>query len=113
MGYYLQVNSLIGCPYSIEVEKILQQENINSKIIKINPSEKHLYKNEQISSFPQIFLKKYNSKGQLLLGGNSDFKEILNLQNKDLNIQIKSLLKKYPVMTHKTKLRLIQLFNKV
>ena len=111
MGYYLQINSLIGCPYSLEVETLLQQENLNDKIIKIDPSEKYMYKNKYISTFPQVYLKKDNSQGQILLGGNSHFKEILNLRNKNLDIQLKYLTKNYPNISKKTKLRIIELFN--
>lgn len=111
MGYFLQINSLIGCPYSLEIETLLQQGNIPNKIIKIDPSDKHLYKNEIINTFPQIFLKKQNSKGQILLGGNNDYKEILNLKKKNLEIQLKYLTNKYPKMSKKTKLRIIELFQ--
>jgi len=111
MGYYIQLNSLIGCPYSSESENLLKTNKINFKSIHISPSEKHLYKNDQINTFPQIYLKKYNSKGQLLLGGNSDFKEILNLKNKNLSIQLHALNQKYPRFSKKTKLRIIELFN--
>ena len=112
MGYYIQLNSLIGCPYCIEVENLLKKNNINFKIIHISPTEKHLYKNEEISTFPQLYLKKENSKGQILLGGNSDFKEILNVKNKDLSLQLRILNQKYPKISKKTKLRIIELFNK-
>lgn len=111
MNYYLQVNSLIGCPYSIEVENLLEQNNISNEINKINFEQKNIFKTSQINTFPQIFLKKYNSNGSILLGGNSDFQEILNLKSKSLETQLQVLSKKYPKLTKKVKLRIIELFN--
>lgn len=110
MTYYLLINSLIGCPYSIELENIIKKHKIQTEINKIFPEEKHLYKNNNISTFPQVFFKKYNSKGSILLGGNSDFKQILNINNKSIEEQLNYLNNKYPNISKKVKLRIIQLF---
>jgi glutaredoxin len=112
MAYYLQVNSLIGCPYSIELENIIQTKRIHAEINKVSSDEKHLYKNDEISTFPQVYLKKYNSQGSILLGGNSDIKEILGNNNKTFDEQFKFITKKYPKMSKKAKLRVIELFLK-
>jgi len=111
MKYYLVINSLINCPFSIEVENILKTTTIEHKINKITVNEKHLYKNDTINTFPQIFFKKHTSKGSLLLGGNTDFKEIIQLKNKKLQVQIDTLTKKYPLFSKKIILRLIEFFN--
>ena len=60
MEYYLLVNSLIMCPFSSEVENLLKKNNIKHKINKITQEEKHKYKNQNISTFHQIYLKKVN-----------------------------------------------------
>ena len=112
MAYYLQVNSLIGCPYSIDLENIIKTKKIHAEINKISSDEKHLYKNELISTFPQVYLKKFNSQGSILLGGNSDIKEILNNNNKTFEEQLQFLNKKYPKISKKAKLRILQLFLK-
>lgn len=111
MNYYLSINSLIGCPYSIEIENLLEKNNIPHEINKITSEQKNLFKNENISTFPQIYFKKYNSNGSILLGGNSDFKEILNLKSKKLDNTLQFLSNKYPNLNKKTKLRIIQLIN--
>lgn len=111
MNYYLQINSLVGCPYSIEVEKLVEKNNINNEINKITNDQKYLFKNDIINTFPQVFLKKYNSNGSILLGGNSDFKEILNLKSKNIDEQLNFLSNKFPNLNKKTQLRIIQLFN--
>lgn len=111
MGYFLQINSLIGCPYSIQVEELIKNTNIPHNITKISFEDKNKFKNENIQTFPQIYLKKDNSQGQLLLGGNSDFMEIYNNRKKNLNIQMDILNNKYPDFGKKTKLRIIELLN--
>ena len=112
MGYYLEINSLEGCSYSQEVNSLVKNHNINANINIISQNEKHLYKNQQINTFPQVYLKKYNSAGSILLGGNSDFKEILSMNNKTLDLQLKLLSDKYNSISKKTKLRIIELFLK-
>lgn len=112
MGYYLEINSLEGCPYSQEVNALVKSHNINANINRISYNEKHLYKNNIISTFPQVYLKKYNSAGSVLLGGNSDFKEILSMNNKTLDLQLKLLSNKYKNISKKTQLRIIELFLK-
>ena len=113
MQYYLSINSLEGCPFSIGVESLLQQhDKIPNEINKISQLEKHRFKNDDISTFPQVYLKKYNSKGSILLGGNSDFKELLEISKiPNLDIQLEKLTKKYPRISKKVKLRIIEIFN--
>lgn len=112
MAYYLKVNSLENCPFSLEIEDIFKNKKFHYIIHKIKRSEKELYKNDDIKTFPQIYLEKYNSKGSILLGGNSDIKEIINNNHKSLEDQINILNKKYKHINNKTKLRIIELFIK-
>lgn len=111
MSYYLHILSLRNCPYSEEVEDIVKNNNINSNIIKIERSNKELYKTKDISTFPQIYFKKYNSKGSVLLGGNENLKNIMSVKGQNLNVQEKHLKKIYN-FSRKTILRLIELINK-
>jgi len=110
VNYFLEVISLEHCPYSIEVENLIKQNNINAQIIKVSPQNKHKYKNSQIQTFPQIYLKNDSSQGRILLGGNSDFKDILKLKGKSFELQKKELKTKYKNLSNKMILRLIQLY---
>lgn len=76
--YYLDVISLEGCPYSTAAEELLNLKKVNFKLTKVKYNEKEMYKSEEISTFPQIYLKKKNSSGKLLIGGYEDLKEIYN-----------------------------------
>lgn len=109
--YYLDVISLEGCPYSMNTEKIIEKNNIINNLVKVSRSEKENYKNEKIRTFPQIYLKKYNSNGSLLLGGNTDLEEIISLRGNNLEVQKKHLEKKYNKISKKIILRIIELIN--
>ena len=109
--YYLDVISLEGCPYSMNTEKIMEKNNIRNNLVKVNRSEKESYKNENIRTFPQIYLKKYNSSGSVLLGGNNDLEEIISLRGNNLEVQKKHLEKKYNKISKKIILRIIELIN--
>ena len=45
-------------------------------------NEKENYKTEDIKTFPQVYLKKDNTKDSLLLGGFSDFNNLINTFHK-------------------------------
>ena len=80
--YFLKIFLLKDCPYSIAAKDLLQNiKNLN--ITNVNHNEKEKYKTKLISTFPQIYLKKKNSKGSLLLGGYSDLKFVLDLIKED------------------------------
>lgn len=111
--YYLYAIVLEGCGYSNAAKELLQN-NKNAEIFPITQDVKEKYKTNLIQTFPQIYLKRRNSKGSLLIGGYSD---ILNLYtlfrgkylkedvNKHLNEQTGTKINK------KTLLRIIELIN--
>ena len=112
-NYYIKVISLEGCPYSINLEKLIEENKIiNKKIIKINHNNKNLYKSDLINTFPQVYLKKYNSKGNLLLGGYEDFNNFIkNFKNNNLDLTKINNFMKIKKWSKKATLRLIQLIN--
>ena len=110
MKYYLDVISLEGCPYSREVEILLKEHNLTYKLHRVSQEEKQQYKTREINTFPQIYLKNNTSKGKLLLGGNSDLKEILELKGSNFDNQKNYLTRKYPNFSEKVILRIIELF---
>jgi glutaredoxin len=78
-NYYLYAIILEGCPYSKKAEELLNSyNNLEKNIITISYSDKEKYKTNEINTFPQIYLKKKNSNGNLLLGGYSDLKDFYN-----------------------------------
>ena len=98
--YYLQLISLKDCPYSEAAQSLLKDNNINHKLVLVN-----------ISTFPQIYLKKENSNGSVLIGGYDLIKEyydsVKNTKNLD---KLKKVIKKNsPNMSEKSVLRFIQL----
>ena len=83
-------------------------------ITKINYDEKDKWINKNISTFPQIYLKKKDSNGSLLLGGFDDINKIYNLiDNKENNLEkkIDSISKLFPNINRKPILRIIELLN--
>ena len=111
--YYLQIIALEGCPHSrasIElVEKIPKKYR---NIIEIKHHEKDNYKNNDISTFPQVYLMKQKG-GSLLLGGNSDFQKVYTLykNNKNYNLELDIFLKENTNWNKKSALRLINIIN--
>jgi glutaredoxin len=77
--YYLEIISLEGCPYSEAAEKLVENNKINNKVFKISYNNRENHKNEKISTFPQIYLKKNNSNGRILIGGYDKINEIHSL----------------------------------
>lgn len=73
---------------------------------------KDIYKSEYIATFPQIYLNKYNTKGNLLLGGYDDLNNFIitfrgnKLNDRDIDI----FMNKYN-WSKKATLRMIQLIN--
>lgn len=107
--YYFHIIMLKNCPYTSMTNNFFKTNNIKyiSKII--NDKEKHKYKNNNISTFPQIYLKRKYKNGSLLIGGYSDFKNLFQLiKENDIDFLLKKFNKKY---SKKTILRLIQLIK--
>lgn len=107
MIYQLKVISLEGCPYSQNTEKLLTDYKYN--LVRINAKEKEKYKTDKIKTFPQIYLEK---NGQaILLGGNNDLEDIMKIiKLKNLEQMKNGLKTKYPELSIKTILRLIEVF---
>ena len=112
--YYLQLISLKDCPYSEAANSLVNNNKINSKITIVNRNEKEKFKTKEIDTFPQVYLKKENSNGSVLLGGYSELKSYYDLvqsskNKKDSLVNIKSVIKDKNNMSDKSVLRLIEL----
>ena len=113
--YYLKIISLNGCPYSEAIEQLVKNNKIDSKIININQYEKEKYKSEEIDTFPQVFLNKKYSSGNLFIGGYSKLKsyyDMIHSSNKINFDSVKTKIKKdNPNLSDKSILRIIQLIS--
>jgi len=112
MEYYIKAILLENCRYSIAAKKLLESHNIRTEIINVNATNKDEYKNDQIQTFPHIYLCKNNTLGNLLLGGYDDLSYFIsNFKKKTLNDDnINEFNIKYK-WSKKATLRLIQLIN--
>jgi len=82
-NYYLHSVVLQNCPYSNAASELLNKHsNIKKEIISVNSNNKDDYKTKLISTFPQIYLKKTNKSGSLLIGGYSELKNLFDLFHK-------------------------------
>ena len=110
--YYIKAIMLENCPYSIAANDLLKKHNIPSKMKWITQNEKNNYVTDLINTYPQIYLKKYNSNQHLLLGGYDDLSNFMtNLLSKKLtDTNIDNFNQKYK-WSKKATLRLIQLIN--
>ena len=73
----LYIYSLIGCPYSIKSEILLDQ--YKPQIIKVEQNEKNKYKKmNNMDTFPQIFLVNEESEVRIKIGGLDNTVELLN-----------------------------------
>jgi len=112
--YSLKLILLQNCEYSIAANELIQSHKIPSQIHWISQIQKNLYINNKIQTFPQIYLNKFNSKGNLLLGGYTDLKSFIDTfkGTKLLDFNINHFINKYK-WSKKSTLRLIQLINLV
>jgi hypothetical protein len=110
--YYIHAVLLDGCSYSISAQNLLNTYNIRNTTTIINYNNKNKFKSTNINTFPQIYLKKQNNKGSLLLGGYDNLDEIFKtFYKKKINdTNIKLIQNKYNI-SRKTILRLIELLN--
>ncbi len=112
--YYIDVISLEGCPYSSSAEELLILKKVNYKLTKVKYDEREMHKNDEIATFPQIYLKKKNSSGKILIGGYDNLKDIYNkiATNKSIDSLVKSLSKSVAGnFNKKTILRLVELLT--
>jgi len=113
-NYYLHSVILENCPYSNAANQLLKNHpNIKTKITLVNDSNKENYKTKQIDTFPQIYLKKNNDKGSLLIGGYTELKELFYLfyKTKYSNDEITNFIKKNNKWSRKALLRFLELIN--
>ena len=113
-NYFIKAIILEGCPYSMKAEELLKTNNIPSDFIHINHNDKKNHKSHKISTFPQLYLKKYNNNGNLLIGGYNELNEFINnfKGTKYDEMKINNFIKKNNDWSKKTTLRLIELINK-
>lgn len=112
--YYLEVLSLEDCPFCNATQELLTLKGVNHQIINIPRSEKENFKNDKINTFPQIYLKKENSNGRLLIGGYDKLKIINNtIMSGGSLVDISNSIKKIGIdkFSKKASLRLIELFS--
>ena len=111
-NYCIKAILLQNCGYSNLAKKILLDNNIKSNIIEINYEDKEKYKTNQINTYPQIYLIKKNSNGNLLLGGCTDLQNVINtFKNKKYDINKVNEFKNKYNWSKKAILRLIELIN--
>jgi glutaredoxin len=108
----LKVIVLENCPYSISASELLTNYKIKFDKIMVNNNNKHKYKTDKISTFPQIYMINQD-KEEILLGGYSDIEEIINIINSNTNINAikKEIKTKYSYINNKQILRIIEIFT--
>ena len=111
--YYLYCVILKNCPYSEAAYSLLNTyEKINKEFTFVTQDDKENYKTDKIKTFPQIYLKKYNSNGTQLIGGYSEIKSIFDqFYGKYDKNNLKKFLSDNNNWSKKTTLRLIELIN--
>jgi len=111
--YYLFIVVLEHCPYSESAVKLLEKNKINFKSLKISSLDKEKYKTDDISTFPQVYLKKTRNNDTLLLGGYTDLVNFFNnfIDKKYNNNKVIEFQKKYILWNKHAILRLIELIN--
>lgn len=111
--YYLYCVILKNCPYSEAAYDLLSKyKNIKKEFTFVEQHNKENYKTEKIKTFPQIYLKKYNSNGTQLIGGYDSIKNVFNqFYGKYDKNNLKVFLNDNQSWNKKTTLRLIELIN--
>lgn len=112
--YFLKAILLENCPYSIATHELITKNQLPVSITWVSETEKDKYKTTDINTFPQIYLKKYNNNGNLLLGGHQEFANFIStfFKQKLLDTNINAFMDKTK-WTRKSTLRLVQLINKI
>ena len=113
-NYYLHSVILKDCSYSKAAYKLLKKhQDVRTIFTFVNHYNKENYKNNDINTFPQIYLKKNNRTGSLLIGGYDDLKILFDLfyKKKYSNDNIDEVINNNKNWTKKSLLRFIQLIN--
>ena len=111
--YYLEIISLDGCPYSRAAKELVTKQNINHEIFNVSYEDRSRFKNSDIQTFPQVYLKKKNKNGGLLIGGFDDLNNTHKIINSKKPIDVMKdelsvlFAEEFP---DKSILRVIQLF---
>lgn len=110
--YYIHTVLLENCPFSNSAKNLLDKYNIKYTNTIVNHSNKEIFKTDKLKTFPQVFLKKKNSKGSLYLGGYNELDELFRMFYKQKMNSANLLLvqNKYKI-SKKAGLRLIELIN--
>ena len=91
--YYIKIIVLKDCSYSNNALKLLEEYKVHLKVINIDHDNKELLTYDKINTFPQIYLKRKNKSGHLLLGGYTELNNLINdIKNKT---NINNLIDKY------------------
>lgn len=110
--YYLNVVLLENCVYSKQAVELLHANNIVFNSITVDNLNKNDFKTQNISTFPQIYLRKRNNNGSQLLGGFDDLSHFMSeFKNKKYDEEkIQKFISTYG-WSKKATLRLVQLIN--
>jgi glutaredoxin len=111
-NYYIKAILLDNCSYSIAAKQMLDNFKIPYKYTIIYGNEKNNHVNDMIDTFPQLYLRKHNTFGNLLIGGYDDMNHFIQtFKSQQLNDEnIKKFMDKYK-WSKKATLRFIQLIN--
>ena len=110
--YFIQIIYLKNCPHSYNALQLLINNNIPFTKITVTNNDKHIYKNDIINTFPQIYLKKKNHNDSLLIGGFDNIYTIINNYKNNIN-NIDNFIENINVFkfSKKVSLRIFQLLN--
>jgi glutaredoxin len=111
--YYINLVFLENCSYSKAAKDLLDNYRINYDFTIISRDNMENYKTTEISTFPQIYLKKNSSNGSLLIGGYTNLRCFFNnfYKTKLNNDNIDKFLNNNKTWSRKSVLRLIELIN--
>jgi len=110
MPKYLEAIVLRTCSYCSKLVDLMNDKNIKVNYNYINSDEKEKYKDEIISTFPQVYL--VVNKKKLLIGGYDTMRNVFDiLSSKNLDIIKKELKQLYLEWSDRNILRLIKLLN--
>jgi glutaredoxin len=113
-NYIIKAILLEGCPYSNSANSLLDIHSLSVEKTWVNQSNKEHYKTNEINTFPQLYLKKFNNKGSILLGGYQELSDFVStfLKQKYSDDNVNHWMNKLN-WSKKAVLRMIQLVNKI
>jgi glutaredoxin len=111
--YYFHVIALTRCSYSMKTIELLDKFKIKYTVQYVEEHNKEKFKLENYFTFPQIFLRKYNSVESLFFGGYSDLENLIKtFKNKKYNqTDIDKFKEKYKQLSNIAVLKLILLIT--